>query len=460
MNILLINPSRDYGVIMPKGTKIESPHFPPLGLLYVASSLLDEGYNVKVLDLFAEKNPNEKIKKSLDSTDVVGFSVNSYSYNETSEIAKKIKEIDHSIPIIIGGPHCSFHPKKSLIDVPEAEIAVIGDGELVIKDAINAIIGKKKLANVSGIYYKNNGNIKKGKPAEIIKNLDSISFPARHLVDKYEYGIVNNSYFFKPKVTSTATTRGCPFKCRFCSRNNHLKRFRQRSINNVVDEIIEINDNYGSVIITDENFLTDTKRAHGIFDSLIEFGSDINLIIEGTRVDTAEEGLYKKMKKAGVKFIAFGIESGNQNVLDYYNKKITINQIEKAVKLANQMGFICWGNFILGAPIETEREIENTINFACSLPLDFAIFNPLCYMWGSELWNEAVENGKIRKNDGYSIVADSKIGLGNFIGDELTEYCKIATQRFFFRPKYVIGQFMKAVRTMNFSLLPVLLKSL
>lgn len=453
MNFLLINPTRGYEAIQPKKKKLEFPRFAPLGLLYVASSLLDEGHKVEVLELYAERDPMLQLKKSLKAKDSVGIGITSYSYNEAILVAKKIKEKDSSIPVIIGGPHCTFHPRQSLIDVPDADISVAGDGEQAVKDVAQALNGNKKLSDIAGIHYQTGGKIKQGKPAELVIDLDTISFPARHLVDKYRYGMINDSYLFRPEVTSTATSRGCPFRCRFCSRADHLKKFRQRSAENVVEEIMDINEKYGTLIITDENFLTDTKRAHKIFNKLIEQSSTIDLVIEGSRVDTAERELYKKMKKAGVKFIAFGLESGNQSVLDFYNKKITLDQIRKAVKLADQMDFICWGNFILGAPIETEEHIEQTIKFACSLPLDIAIFNPLCYMWGSNLWNEAIKNGNISNTDGYSIIADSKRNLGNFSGKELAEFCEKAMQKFFFRPGYITRQALKAIRTHNFRFL-------
>jgi len=460
VNVLLINPTRGYEFVLPKGKKVDSPNLPPLGLLYVGRSLLDEGHKVKVLDLSAERNPSLNLEEYLNSTDAVGITATSYPYQETAEIAKKIKEIDPSISVIIGGPHCSFHPKQSLIDVPDADISVSGDGEQTIKDVAAALNGKGKLSEVHGIYYRTRQGIKKGKPVKLITDLDSIPFPARHLVDKYNYGMSNNLYFFKPKITSTSTTRGCPFCCRFCSRNEHIKKFRQRSVDNVVEEIIELNDAYGTVIITDENFLTDTRRAHKIFDKLIEQKSNIDLVIEGSRVDTAEKKLYKKMKKAGVKFIAYGIESGNQSVLDFYDKKITLNQIRKAVKLANKMGFICWANFILGAPIETEKHIEQTIKFACSLKLDIALFTPLFYMWGSRMWHEAIQQGKISTTDGYSIQADSKLGLSNFSGDELWDYCEKASKRFFYRPSYALRVAKKAIMTMNFRFLRIQIKSM
>ena len=161
--------------------------------------------------------------------------------------------------------------------------------------------------------------------------------------------------------------------------------------------------------------------------------------IGGARVETAEPKLYNKMKKAGVKMIAYGIESGNQDVLDFYNKRITLNQIRKAVSLARKAGFISYATFILGAPIETKKHLENTIDFACSLPLDAAVFITLRYEMGSSLWIEAVKDKKISENE-YCVLADSSRDLGNLSLGEIQKYVWIASSRFYGRPTYLVNQ--------------------
>jgi radical SAM superfamily enzyme len=260
---------------------------------------------------------------------------------------------------------------------------------------------------------------------------------------------------FKPKNASIITSRGCPFNCRFCARSDYHRKFRQRSAENVIKEFEEISDEYNSVIITDENFLSDVKRAHKIADNLIELDMNVEIMIQGTRVDTAEEGLYKKLKKAGVTFISFGIESGNQDVLDFYNKGITTKQIKKAVNLAHKIGFFTMGNFILGAPIENKEHIEKTIKLACSVPLDLAFFWPLCYFYGSNLWNEAVKKGKIDPPSGcYSILPDvEKNGLSNFKYDDIQSFCKKGYRRFYFNFSYIPREVVKAIKNHDFRLL-------
>jgi radical SAM superfamily enzyme YgiQ (UPF0313 family) len=256
-------------------------------------------------------------------------------------------------------------------------------------------------------------------------------------------------------VTSMITSRGCPFHCRFCSRYANFIDgwgFRQRSAQNIFQEFAEIDERYGSINIVDDAFLADKKRAHKIFDGLIAMGREIELVIHGARVDSADKKLYQKMKQARVKYIFFGLESGNQAALDFYNKKITLSQIKKAVKLSRKMNFITIGNFIFGAPFETEEHIEETIKFACSLPLDVVSFGPLIYIRGSQLWNEAVDSNKISK-DKDIVFADSGRGLGNFTKKELIEYTIDAFQRFYFRPTYLLGQIYRSILRNDYSFL-------
>ena len=428
---------------------------PPLGLLYLAQSLEDEGHKVKILDFFSQK----ELVESLTSTDVVGLSVNTPSFKIAAQVASMIKKTKPELPIIIGGPHCTFHPKQSLIDIPAADVSVQGEADFVIKDIARALIGTKKLSEIPGVSYRVDNKIKSGKPPALIRDLDSIPFPARHLVEHYNYGKVNNAYLYKPKFASMITSRGCPFRCRFCTLHAvTYKTYRQRSAKNVLKEIQEISKKYKSLMMVDDNFLSDKKRIHKILDGLIEMDLGLDIIVPTTRVDSADRELYKKMKKAGVKFLGFGIESGNQDVLDFYNKKTTLHQIRKAVNLSREMNFVTLGSFILGAPIETKNHLEKTIQFARSLPLDISFFFPLHYMYGSDLWKEAVQNGLINKEE-YSVMADSQRGLGHFPRIELEKACKTAFKQFYLRPRYIVQQFHRSLLRKDFGVLKVGLNS-
>jgi len=397
----------------------------------------------------------EKLKNALVSSDAVGITVYTDNLKLSQDTSQIIKDIDSDIPFIIGGPHCSYVKERSLQDICHADISVIGEGEQVISELTKYLQGKKNLDDIQGVYYRDNGLICSGRPLQVIKNLDNLPFPSRHLVERYDYGDFPFGFKLKKMVTSVITSRGCPFNCRFCTRYANVINgwgFRQRSAANILHEFEEIDEKYGTINIVDDSFLADKKRAHKIFDGLIKIGRDYEIVIHGARVDTAEKELYHKMKQAGVKYIYFGLESGNQDVLDWYNKKITLSQIKKAINLCRKMNFITIGNFIFGAPIETKKHIENTIKFASSLPLDIVGFGPLIYIPGSQLYNEAVESNKISKGEDI-VYADSRRGLSNFTKDELITYTVLAFQRFYLRPSYLFSQIYRSITRNDYSLL-------
>lgn len=452
MNFILIRSPIIVEKLRAESVGYDSISHPPLGLMYIASSLEKNGHFVDIIDLGFEYLSLDDLDKKLINVDAVGLEVYTNNYQDVGALAQKIKKLHPKLPIIIGGPHCMFFKEKSLLDISFADIAIIGEGEETIVDISLYLQGKRKLSNIYNISYKKDGKICFGKGFKILKNLDNVPFPARHLVEKYDYDLYPRGIFYRKKLTLMMTSRGCPSNCLFCSRYcNSVDgyEFRQRSAENVVDEILNIDKKYRSVMIVDDNFLFDKKRSIKIFDMLIKKNSEIDILIMGARVDSADRELYKKMKKANVTFIGFGIESGNQDVLDFYNKRVTLNQIRNAIFLARKMDFQIAGTLIFGAPIETKEHFKKTIKFSKSLPLDIAIFNILIYKMGSPLWLEAVKNKKI-KADQYSVLSDSLYGLGNFTSNELYRYSKRAYNEFYIRPFYIINLIIKCFIKKNF----------
>jgi radical SAM superfamily enzyme YgiQ (UPF0313 family) len=423
------------------------PVFPPLGLLYLGSALEHAGHDAEIIDFFVDKDPYSAIDKSINHSDAIGLSVDNVSFRESAQIAQYIKNKDPDLPVVIGGPHCTLNKEQSLVNISAADVSVNGDGEHAIVDIAEAFEGHRYLKDIPGVYYRRNSDIAHGKPAVLMKNLDSVPFPARHLVTKYEYGKSSKLFMYKPRLTSLATARGCPYRCRYCTRRAYSQhRYRQRTVDNVVAEFHDIiEQGYQSVMIADSIFLANLKRAYTILDELIAMDSSLELFLGGNRADVMDRTLYEKMRQAGVKFISFGLVSGNQDVLDFFCKQTTVEQIRKVVRLSDELGFFIHGNFILGAPFEDRNHFNNTIEFACSLPLDSVTFYPMAYRQGSDLWQDAFTQGKIH-GDAYEIFADKGAGLSPFTKKEIFRYCHLATQRFFYRPHYPIHMFSKALK--------------
>lgn len=435
------------------------PFIPPLGILYLSSCLERAGHKANVIDYWAEKFDKNKLAYMVRTADAVGITIASFNLRESIDICHFVKEIDPNVPLIVGGPHVTLYPQKSLIDT-NADIAVQGEGEPGIVKLAEAITGKNTVEQVDGVYYRKNGEIKKGKNPCIVNNLDELPFPARHLVFDYDYGHFFGSKVTEGKATSISSSRGCPSKCRFCQRNFFsMDKFRMRTAENVLEEIKTIaDDGYHTVIFVDDNFLADNKRAEKIVDGIIKENLDLEMWAEG-RVTSADENLYKKMKKAGFKALSFGIEAGTQEVLDFYDKNITLPQIKNAISLSRKVGFYTHGSFILGAPIETKKHLEDTIKFAQTLPLDLASFFVLEYCAGSPLWEEAIKSGKIR-SDEYHVYADKSRGLGNFKKEEIDFYAQYASKEFYIRGKYIADQIIIGFIRRDFRLMKALIKLL
>ena len=240
MKILFIYPSSGTLEIASKKMLRTGANLPPLGILYLAKMLELNGHHVEIIDCTAEAISNDDIKKAVLSNDVVGLTI----YSEQRElensikISKIIRDADLQIPIILGGPHCSLYPEKSLIQ-HQADICVTGPGELVITPIIEALEGKGKLSTIPGIYFKNNNKIIKTDPIKWINDLDLLPIPARHLVDKYKYGYMCGVKIAKGKLASISAARGCPHHCRFCGLHRHLPKYQERSVGNINKEIDE-----------------------------------------------------------------------------------------------------------------------------------------------------------------------------------------------------------------------------
>ncbi len=452
--ILLLRTFKGINLFLEESTKkpVQQPFSPPLYLLYLASSLEQNNHTCSFLDVTFEPNPTECITEHLPGSDMIIIHVLPGSQNASKALASYIRSKDAVIPIIIHGLYCTINPIQALNDIPDANICIKGEGEHIIANLIDAVQCKKDLSSIPGIYYRNQQQIKKGYPSVFIKDLDTLPFPSRDLCRNYEYGKMNNTHLCKPPFTSLITSRGCTFHCRFCTTRYINGPYRQRSAENVLEELTIIRKHYQSLMIEDDNFLADNKRAHQIFDGLIDQDNNLELFIAGARVDNPDRALYEKMAQAGVKFISYGIESGNQNVLDYYHKNITLAQIRKTIDLAIEMNIIAWGNFIFGAPIETKKQLQDTLQFSLSLPLDMAFYRHLSYQRGSKLWKKAVSDQIISEKTDFCYVGSGKTAT-HFTEKELAEFCQHAFKKFYYRPTYVLREVIRCLKRRDFTIL-------
>ncbi len=391
-DILLVQPPMSTRMGKDLGANILGPN---IGLAYIAAYLESQGFSVKVLDALAENVSLSEFAQRVRavSPGCVGLSAMTYQIKSAARAAERLKEACPELKVLIGGSHVSVLPERTLEEFPAFDLAVLGEGETTTSNLMNRFDAPDNHWNTTkGICFREHASVRTNPIRPFVKDLDLLPFPAFHLfpLEKY-FPFYSRQY--KPELP-ISSSRGCPFRCSFC--NTAMgKRIRLRSPESLVEEIQYDRDRFAvqQIIFTDENFTGNRDRAVAFCNQIIDKGMnrDINYICQ-SRVAVDRESL-ASMRQANFTHITFGIESGNQEVLEKVHKGIRLEQSEQAVRWARELGMIIDGNFILGLPYDTKETIHETIRFACKLPLDYASFFLLVPYPGTEVM-EMARQGK------------------------------------------------------------------
>jgi anaerobic magnesium-protoporphyrin IX monomethyl ester cyclase len=372
-------------------------------LLYIAANVrAQRDDEIKVIDAFCENLTKESLVNRVlkESPDVVGLNCSTHTFLDSINALKDIRKELPDSTLILGGYHATFAAERILKEYPYVDYIIKGEAENALIQLLQCIESGKKPSNVEGISFLDNGKCISNELA-LIKDLDSLPFPARDLTQGIEYGYFHRGIRLTiGKFTSINTARGCPFKCSYCSCAAFSQRkWRHRSAENVVDEMeILFNQGYESCVVVDDNFTFNPKRVEKICD-LIRFRKiKLQFYCEG-RADNASYSLMKKMKRAGFNVIYFGAENASQHVLDYYNKTITPEQTKKAVKNAKKAGMNVVTSFIFGAPVESKEDILNTIDFIKQIRPHAVQINILECLLGTPIWDGLVKDGFVASDD-------------------------------------------------------------
>ena len=373
MKTLLINPPYPF------------QEFPiiPMGLLYLAAILEQNDYEVDVLDLLVSRYTKDKIRRKLEQyqPDIVGVTSVTMNYHTASDILKHCKSVNPDVVTVIGGPHVTFASVETLNEAPWIDIVVMGEGEQTLVD----IVSGKKLDYIDGIAFRSDG-VKVTAQRALIENLDELPLPARHLFPTSRYHALASH-------CSLITGRGCPFNCIFCvgsKMGGRRARFRDPKL--VVDEIEQgLALGFGEVNLEDDLFTLNHTHLHAICDDIIARGLKFKWSVFA-RVDTVNPVVLQKLKLAGCDWLCYGIESGNQQILDIVKKKITLDKIRESVKMAKDAGVNVLASFILGLPGETKETLLQTMEFAQELDTYYG-FHVLAPFPGTEVREKADEYG-------------------------------------------------------------------
>lgn len=391
--------------------RIENP-YPPLGLAYIAAVLEKDGYVVKIFDLTLDRGRSSE-DKSDDiigfSPDVIGLSVATHNYHNAIKVASYLKIMTGAY-IVFGGPHPTIVPEEILKN-DFVDFVIVGEGEETFLKICQNLY-THKFDDIDGICYKLNtdhtsesgsGNIGDAdsekdrkiivrKKRAFIKNLDNIPFPARHLLPLEQYSLEDD---FGSKMATIMTSRGCPYGCIYCYKGIFGSTYRQRSSENIVEEIKQCRDKFGykSFYFIDDLFTLNAENVEKMTDLLKK--ENINIRWQClARVNNAKYSVFKKMKESGCYKIHFGIESGDQNVINGIKKGITLDQVRTAIKMCREIGIKTKGYFMIGMPGDTVDTMNQTLKFASELELDDAMFSVTTPFPGTELWNK-IDKSKI-----------------------------------------------------------------
>ncbi len=434
MHILLVNPP--WVIISRKNVwKSVASVMPPLGLAWIAAVLEREGHQVKVLDSHAENFSLNDIMQWVSHNgpfELVGITATTPLIGNALEIARRLKNRPGNPLIILGGVHPTVLPSEVLAE-PAVDIVVRGEGEVTVSE----IAAEKPLESISGISYRKEGIIVHNPDRELIHNLDSLPFPAYHLLPMEKYRPAAGAAKRTP-ATSLMATRGCPGRCTFCYRI-FGNRLRFRSGRNVAEEVALLQERYGirEICFYDDVFSAIKREVKEFCLAIQEMKLDITWSCF-TRVDNYDEEIFQMMKDAGCHQVMCGVESASPFILQNINKKIDLEKVTYAIHSMQKLGLKVRAAFMLGNPGETEETMEESIQYAIRLEPDLVQFNITTPFPGTEMFRWADEKGYLltRNWTDYDL-SKTVLKLPSLAPETVEKYYHMAHRRFFLRPKFI-----------------------
>jgi len=458
MKVLLVNPPQTFypGSDLPSGNL-------PLGLMYIAAVLERDATKTEILDAFMTNVPVRKVGDTVEigmtyekiaeeirmrKPDIVGISNPFTCQTQHAEkVAEIVKEIDRDVPTVVGGPHVSAVPDEFMAEAKNVDFAVMGEGEHTMLDIVKLTEGKVRAEQVQGIAYRKGDKIIVNQPRPFLTNLDDLPYPAYDLVDMELYLNPERIEYrsFKDRSISMITSRGCPFNCIFCAVHLHMgKAFRAHSVDYVVNHVKQVVDKYRvkTIFFEDDNMTFDLKRFDAICNRIIN--EKIKFKWEtpnGIRADYLTLDLLKKMKRSGCQSVFFGVESGNQHVLDdIISKSLDLNAVTNVAKMCKDIGLNTAAFYIIGFPGENKEDMMKTVDFALKMKKDYDVgmllhvATPSC---GTRLYYQCKEKGYIQENltpRAFAEVRQTRgnplIGTEDFTPAEVKEIATMAMNRY------------------------------
>lgn len=413
MNIVLIDPP-PLSIVETDDT----PDCPRLGLAYIASYLNSKGLICNVIDGKFSRFKLEEVLYWIKNSrpDLVGFTAMTHEVSQANTIAMAVKLLFPNVVTVLGGPHATALPEKTLEEFNYFDIVVSGEGEITFYELVRALDSRSSLSSIKGLSYRLGSAIVKTEKREFNTNLDKLPFPAWEL-------------YSRSKVYSVITARGCPNACNFCMRVLG-SRVRGRTAENILEEVEKDIEVFGARYIhfLDETFGADKVFVHELLDLLISRNIQNKIKWDATtRVSIGDYELFRKMKAAGCDTVGFGIESGNETILKSSQKGISKSQSIRCIEQAKKAKLDTQSYFILGHPFETKSSIKDTIDFATKLNTKTVSFSIMVPYPGTKVYDLAVSgqgNYRVISTDwkDYNKTLGESLELTNLSRKDLGKY--------------------------------------
>jgi anaerobic magnesium-protoporphyrin IX monomethyl ester cyclase len=416
----------------------------PIGLAYLAAVLEENGYDVTVIDCPALEVDLKQLKTKLAAInpDVVGITSMTPTIQSALLSAGAAKEGCPDARVVLGGPHATFMDEQVLNEEAAVDVVVRGEGEETLLELAKSVSNPKSLSKIQGITFRNNGQTVRTPTRPFIRNLDELPRPA------YKYFPLEKYRLFGRRMLPIMTSRGCPSQCSFCTTARMFgKAFRARSPKNIVDELEWLRDVHTADAFSfyDDTFTLDKKRALKICEEIRN--REIGLPWDcQTRVSVVSEKILLKMREANCQQVFFGVESGCQKILDAVHKGTTVEQNERAIRLAKDAGLFVSVSVMVGYPGETKEMLQETIDLIRRAEPDDVYICVATPYPGTELRRVVEEMGWEMSNDwGQYDTITPVFANPNLSADEVKKL-RTSFYNSFYSPKYVLRHMFK----MNF----------
>lgn len=453
MRVILATPPYDLlGAGYGSRLKIKSGFLPPLGIGYVAATLLQVGHEVDIVDSSPLFSTAEGACHSILSKrpDLVGLSVMSTNAPQAYELAHRLRS-SSDVPIILGGPHGTTFPRKTLEECAAINAVVMGDGEETVVELLSGYSETGVLRAVAGSMVRSrDGSVSEGESRPPVMDLDALPMPARSLYDNRLYHPLPNQSLRSP-ATSMMSSRGCPWsRCKFCYKGCR-SAYRRHSPERVVKEMEWVARDFGvrEVSFWDDVFAVNEEWILR-FCSLLE-RSELDMVWSCYgRADMVTAAMLKRMGETGCHSLYIGFESASQEILDLCGKGIRLDQVRNAVRWAHEAGISVRGSFMVGLPGETPEMGRQAARFATELDLEYAQFLPYHPVYGTELADECAAYGHVGEimsyEGGAHGITYAPFAYGSF--DAVKDVCRWDYLHFYLRPRYCIKH-LKRIRGLS-----------